>query len=120
VKKIIDFIKYKLTEKGYNFNNIIQPITLRPDQQLDVDAFKTKLLEPEGLRSGIIVKPTGAGKTIIAVSCIGEYMKTHNNSILWITERIDVLKSQFDDEKKLLRCMESGLIKHYNDFHFIT
>lgn len=120
VKKTIDFIKYKLIEKGYKFDNVIEPIVLRSDQQEDVTAFKTKLLDPDGLKSGIIVKPTGAGKTIIAISCIGEYMKTSNNSILWITERIDVLKSQFDDDKKLLRCMRSKLIKNYDKFHFIT
>lgn len=120
VKKVCDFIRYKLNEKGYVINTIIEKIKLRLDQMNDVIAFESKLLLPDGLKTGIIVKPTGAGKTIIAISCIGKYMKKHNRSVLWITERIDVLKTQFDDEQKLRRCISSKLIPNFNDYHFVT
>lgn len=121
VELIINFIKDKLIEKGYKINNDCKQImVLRNDQICDVNAFKNKLLYPKELKSGIIVKPTGAGKTIIAISCIGEYFKTYNNSVLWITERKDVLKTQFDDDKKYQKCINSGLIQGFDKYHFIT
>lgn len=47
-------------------------------------------------------------------------MRKFNNSILWITERIDVLKSQFDDKKKIQKCVCAGLIPDFDKFHFVT
>ena len=111
INKVISHLENEMNSKGLILNNNAPKfITLRDDQKNEVDAFKTKLLNPDGIKSGIIVKPTGSGKTIVAISCVGEYMKKYNGSVMWITERIDVLKSQFDDEKKLQQCINSKFI----------
>lgn len=47
-------------------------------------------------------------------------MKTHTGSVLWITERIDVLKSQFDNTDKIDLCIASGLLPNYSEYEFIT
>src|SRR5690606_17523427 len=94
-------------------------IILRPDQENDVRLFKEKLLDSDKLRIGIIVKPTGTGKTIISLACIQEFFNKYNSlSILWMTERIDVLKSQFNNNDKLDLYMlqdKYHILKWYNN-----
>jgi superfamily II DNA or RNA helicase len=116
VKKLEKFIINILTTRGLYKINEIKNYKLRDDQMDDIRKFREKLLDNNTTRinCGIISKPTGTGKSITAFGCIGEYMITYPDSILWITERIDVLKSKFDDTKKLDMCIKMGIIQSYD------
>lgn len=116
VDETINFIKSVLIPHGlYKIDNV-EKWELRQDQLNDVNNFVIKLLEPNGLKSGIIVKPTGSGKTVVATSCIGKYWEKYQHSVLWITDRIDILMSQFDDNYKLNMSVKSGFIPDYSKF----
>lgn len=75
------------------------------DHQIDaIKTFKQKYLIGS-VKSGIVNLPTGSGKSAIAISMIQKfwkYNKTRGQSVLWITERIEILQSSFvvDENKK--------------------
>ena len=103
----------KVNKKQYN------KIILRDDQKQDIINFKEKMLEKDGIKTGIIVKPTGTGKTISAGGCIMAYIGKYNGSIIWITERIDVLKSQFDNKEKIALYVNSGILPKFDEYQYI-
>ena len=72
------------------------------------------------MKSSIVNLPTGAGKTVVSLSLVGEYFKNNSNSVLWITERKDVLRSQFDDENKFQKCINGGLIQDFSHYDLKT
>jgi len=72
------------------------------------------------MKSSIVNLPTGAGKTVVSLSLVGEYFKNNSNSVLWITERKDVLRSQFDDENKFQKCINGGLIQDFSYYDLKT
>jgi superfamily II DNA or RNA helicase len=119
---VFDFIKSYLTQYGlFDFNSTINKFekwTLFKHQIDAINSFNNFL--NNNIKNGIISCPTGAGKTIIALSIIGEYWKRYKKSVLWITERKDVLQSQFDNKHKLNCCIESGFIPDYSHFNMIT
>jgi len=118
---IKNFIIKMMKKKGFIKNDVKIVKTLRDDQRDNVDKFVNKLLVKQNLQVGIIMKPTGTGKTIEAIACIGKFMEKYPLlSILWITERIDVLKSQFDNSDKIDMCIEMGLIGDYSKYNFVT
>lgn len=120
ITSVMSSIKSNLKLKGV-IKEPQQIITLREDQINDVSSFKTKLLDPPGIKTGIMVKPTGSGKTIIGLACVGEFFKKYKHkSVLWITERKDVLRSQFDDDKKLHTCINSNLLPPLDEFNFLA
>lgn len=100
-----------------NINNKHNIISLYNHQQDALNTFEYKYLK-NNISSGIVCHPTGSGKTITAISMIGKYWEYYNNSVLWITDRKDILKSQFDDDKKLLKCIQSGLLPSFNKFNY--
>lgn len=104
-----DMIKHEKTEK------IIWQ--LEEHQQDTINVFKNDYLQGK-LKSGIVSHPTGTGKTITAIAMCGCYWSIFpSQSILWITERKDIMKSQFQDSTKLDICTNSGFIqneKFYN------
>lgn len=85
---------------------------LQQHQQEVIDIFKKDYLEGTR-RTGIVCHPTGSGKTISAIAMIGLYWEYYKQkSVLWITEKKDVLRSQFDDEYKMNKCAEAGFIQN--------
>lgn len=83
---------------------------LKPHQREAVDEFISQCLEGT-IRTSIVSHPTGAGKTITAIAMIGRYWEKYNGSVLWLTERKDVLRSQFGNNDKITKCTEAGLIQ---------
>jgi superfamily II DNA or RNA helicase len=51
--------------------------------------------ESHGDIRGIISAPTGAGKTLMAMEIIGDMLRLKDGVILWITERKDIIGTQF-------------------------
>lgn len=99
-----------------------KPIILRPHQEEAVNNFLEQLTSTEGQLRGIMSLPTGTGKTIIGLTCIGHYMRMNPGaSIIWLTERIDVLNSQFKDTALMDRMIITGHLPDYTSFSkFIT
>jgi superfamily II DNA or RNA helicase len=101
--------KINLDEKIFdkelnNFNKII----LRDDQKIDIINFENDLVKS---KSGILMKPTGTGKFIEAMCFIGIFLSKYPNlSVLFITERKDILKSHFENSNKIDMCKNSGFI----------
>jgi superfamily II DNA or RNA helicase len=115
-----------LANDVYNFiSKVILPITkiknkwiLYDHQIKTVETFKEKIKKP--LLKAIVSHPTGTGKTVTALHIIGEFWKLHpTESVLWITERKDVLESQFSSKDKFNNCINSGFIQDYSFFELV-
>ena len=65
------------------------PTELRPHQKEVVERFRTTT------DSFIVCHPTGSGKTLTALHCVAWHREQYpEGTILWITKRIDVIRSQ--------------------------
>lgn len=87
-----------------------ESIKLYEHQQDALDTFTKKIKENSKL-SAIVSHPTGSGKTITALHMIDAYWNIYPHKVLWITERIDILQSQFENAKYLPSC---NLVRWYN------
>jgi len=118
--KVREFILERLDERGIKIKEKNTEIyTLRPYQKDSVNNFLGMM--DKNITSGIVNYPTGTGKTIIALTMIGEFMKKFNKlSVLWITRRIDIMKSQFGNNKeKMDICINSGFIPDYDKYKLL-
>ena len=83
---------------------------LRSHQERTVASFCRNL--EQGKRCGIISHVTGSGKTVTVLCCVGEYLrKNPGKSILWLTERKEVLESQFVDGDELSKVKGLGYLE---------
>lgn len=120
VDKVIKIIKTTLGFNGIKINGIHQNrIKLRDDQLYDINKFKEKLLDPNGIKTGIITKPTGTGKTVVAGGCLMAFYEKYKISALWITEKKEVLESQFSNMNKIKSYIDSGLLPKFEECHYI-
>ena len=118
--KVKNFILNKLDLHGIKIKEKNTEIyTLRPYQKKSVKSFQEMI--DKGITSGIVNYPTGTGKTIIALAMIGEFMKKFNKlSVIWITKRIDIMESQFGNNKqKLDICIKSGFLPDYDKYNLL-
>lgn len=68
--------------------------------------------------NGIVCAPTGIGKTITAFGIIDKFWKKYpKKTVLWITERKEILKSQFDSDD-LSIMIHSKLFPSYSSFNY--
>lgn len=76
--------------------------------------------QSSNLKRGVVCHPTGTGKSISAINIIGEYWKNNpGKSVLWITQRKDVLKSQFENSEKMDIYINSKFIPDYHFFEYL-
>jgi len=107
-KKPEDY-KSERIDRTDELSKITTKIILREDQKEILTNFELDL--DKNIKSGIIMKPTGTGKFIDAIGCIGKFIdKFHLLKILFMTERKDILLSHFFDENKINLCKNSELI----------
>lgn len=120
-KAVYEFICEHLKTKGINISvDKKQKITLWTHQQEAIDCFENNFLKKNIKKNAIVCHPTGSGKTITSLSMVGTFWKYNPKlSILWITNRKDILHSQFDSSMKFDVCINSGLINDYSDFNLI-
>lgn len=117
----IQFIIYKLGINKLEINGFENNANIKLyDHQIDaIKTFKEKYLKGS-IKSGIVNLPTGSGKSAIAISMIQKfwkYNKTRGQSVLWVTERIEILQSQFDNNifvKQFLKNYDYELLLWYN------
>lgn len=77
--------------------------------------FKPLVLNWKKKIETILSMATGTGKTICTFAMIGIYSLYFSNSILWFTRKKDIIKSQFDDIKKIsLKCSDFIDFDKYN------
>jgi superfamily II DNA or RNA helicase len=113
---LVDKVDQTIRKFTQYLPNLEEKWTLFPHQKDTLRTFK-KMLHSKEMVSGIVSHPTGTGKTITAISMIGEFWKNNTSSVLWITERKDVLYSQFEGNK-LEMCINSGFIT--SSFEFVS
>jgi superfamily II DNA or RNA helicase len=93
----------------------IEIYNLYPHQQEVLTNYRNS-----NLKRGIVCHPTGTGKSISAINIIGEYWKNNpGKSVLWITQRKDVLKSQFENHDKMNIYINSNFIPDYHFFKYL-
>lgn len=121
VNNVMQFLQPYLVRYGFNLEiGLTKQITLYPHQTTAVNLFREKFLHNHILKSAIGALPTGSGKTLIGLSCIGEFWKTYpTKSVLWITERKDVLQSQFDSSDNIMIAINSGLLPSFKSFSLL-
>jgi len=118
--KVKNFVLDKLDFHGIKIKKKNTEVyTLRPYQEDSVKSFSGMI--DRDINSGIVNYPTGTGKTIIALAMVGEFMrKSGGLSIMWITRRIDIMNSQFGNNKeKLDICIKSGFLPDYDKYNLL-
>lgn len=107
--KLINKVDKILNAVKFEQHKVLKPY---PHQVLASD--KTREFFKSNDR-GIICHPTGSGKTITALMIID---KLDVNKTLWITERKEVIKSQFEGTNIIDKCFHSKVIKDYIPHYF--
>ena len=121
-KKLRDEMEKYLLSKGYEMNNKyirkLPKIELYEHQKIAIERFEKNFLKYPG-KNGILSHITGSGKTISLLCMINKFWKKYPNlSVIWMTEKLDVIKSQFETDL-LERMMKSDLLPSYKYFEFI-
>lgn len=114
IKKMMDLINSKLVVFGIQEKKSPTKIEFFDHQRRTIDNFN--------FETGVVCHPTGTGKTITALGMIGNFWKDYrftNSSILWITQRKDVLYSQFENDTKIKQCVSSGILPNFDKFTLI-
>lgn len=112
------FSEYKKYENILDEERYIEKskIILRNYQKEPIfDKFKPLVVNWKKKIENILSMATGTGKTICTFAMIGIYSSYFSNSILWFTRKKDIIKSQFDDIKKIsLKCSDFIDFDKYN------
>lgn len=114
IEKIMDMLHNKLYKLGIDKKIKANKIELYDHQKKVIDNFD--------FNTGVVCHPTGAGKTITALGMIGKFWRNDtysNSSVLWLTQRKDVLHSQFSDDNKIIDCVNSGLLPSFEYFRYV-
>lgn len=135
VDLVIEKIEYTLEEKGITEHNskTTEKWSLRPHQIIARQAFNRFCLvvDKPAPVTGIHAHATGAGKTLTGITTANDHFNwaknnQKNENIIWITERNDVLDTQFFKDgginfEKFDIWHNSGFIgKIQKDFEFAT
>lgn len=121
IKEIVLYINEILTKKGIS-KTLIKNKNWRlySHQKETVENFNKLLNQNKNIYS-IVCHPTGAGKSLTALAMIGKFWKKYpTKSVLWITERKEILKSQFDNDDKLQQAIYSNFIPDFTNFNLLN
>lgn len=128
VEAVCIFLKNELERLGLieeHINAEVPTWNLKQNQLMAKESFVKECLNKKGIIRGIHAQATGSGKTLIGVSTIQEHFNWAKNNkrsphVLWITERNDVLDTQFAENDKWQIWEKSKFIgSRYKDFHYV-
>lgn len=99
-------------------NDAVNPVRLHPHQLKSLNVLNNKYYEKTKLNEsfkGLLVIPTGGGKTLVAIQWLLSNFIDKNKKVLWIAHRHELLDQV---KKELLKNSYSNLLKNRQEFRF--